>query len=322
MDISLIILTIIIIIIIIICISLISYNMYKVNKLNNEVSNIDSVQNNIISFINKKESRFSDSIFINNIKNFFIIYNTYMIKNIYSKICIKNIDILVECDNNNSNKAYSDSDLDIEKLNKDFEEIWKLIIEIIKNIEVVFYKKLTQNEITTHIKNYTSSLKQYIEYRNRLPTKKDFNIVLSNIAQIIEIYFTIFFEIVINVVANKEVQDLLYNQFSNEIEKILYTSLHGNMDNLSTFLYTNTTDDNGDISSDLSEFIYYLKLFLSNTIDDTKTKNEENMKNLEETVLEKVGEIPNDPYYNQKYEKAEDLAIEVDDKMRKITNFL
>jgi hypothetical protein len=88
--------------------------MYKVNKLNNEVSNIDSVQNNIISFINKKESRFSDSIFINNIKNFFIIYNTYMIKNIYSKICIKNIDILVECDNNNSNKAYSDSDLDIE----------------------------------------------------------------------------------------------------------------------------------------------------------------------------------------------------------------
>ena len=70
MDITIIILGIIFIIMIIIFISLISYNMYKVSELKNE-----------------QNKRFSNSIFMTNMKNIFFKFNHHLINNIFKQIC-------------------------------------------------------------------------------------------------------------------------------------------------------------------------------------------------------------------------------------------
>ena len=240
MDVAILILGIIFLIIIIIFLSLISYNMYKLSHINNE-------QQNIIKIIeDNNNKRFSNSIFMINVKNIFFRFNNYLINDILKKICkdAERDNFLVKCDEEIKNRQFSD--VKIKQYDTKINEMWKIIITTIKKIETPFYHKYTNSEIDNMIKE-NISLNKFLKLDNELTGQVNLTSLMHNMYfQIIEIYIDIIKDMIDHITDDIELQKSLFNKFKYLIEGIIISFLGENFEDIKSMITSGTDEGTRD----------------------------------------------------------------------------
>ena len=242
MDIVIIILGIIFLIIIIIFLSLISYNIYKLSNINNE-------QQKIIKIIeDKTDKRFSNSIFITNMKNIFFKFNHHLINDILRKICkdSNSDEFFVKCNEDSTDNTLTpldDREFDdgkLKKYNAEINHIWKIIITTIEKIETPFYHKYTDNELDNMIKGKLN-LNKFIEIENQvLLGNRQNSLIIESAVKIYYIYIEIIFDMIKSIINDKELRETLFNKFQLIIETIIIKFLADNFEDIKSMINTGT----------------------------------------------------------------------------------
>lgn len=236
MNIAIVILGIIFFIMIIIFISLISYNMYKLSNLNYE-------QKTIIKIIqNEKNKRFSNSIFMTNMKNIFFKFNYHLINNIFKQICKDtNSDMFyTRCKIDDSTSSPENdrqfSDDFLQKYNKKINEIWDIIITTIKKIETPFYHKYTDEEIDNMI-DYNFDLDEIIYMQNQeMQGNITYNIITANAVKANIIYMQIINDMIKHVTSDSELGMKIFNKFRYVIESIIVKFIKNNISDIKSII--------------------------------------------------------------------------------------
>lgn len=230
MDIGIIILAIIMFFVIIIFISLISYNMYMINNINSTLNtNNDTLKSSIHLMSNRiaifEDQKFSNSIFITNMKELFFGWNRHLVANIYGKICE------AETMSNAGNPLYKCGDEElmakqvnnsyIEANNKKYQELWNIIIDTIKKLEKPFYHKYNHQEIDDFMSKIFD-IDFFIKTANTTILKQEaLDIIISNLTKMLKIYFSIISD-AIRFITNDEVLFAeMYDKFTYEIHQII-----------------------------------------------------------------------------------------------------
>lgn len=203
--------------------------MYKLNAINNEqkiiIKDIKDVEDNI-------NVRFSNSIFMTNIKNIFFRFNNYFINDILKKICkdAERDNYLVKCNKEIKNKKFNDKK--IKQYDTKINEIWNIIITTIKKIETPFYHKYTNNEIDNMIKEKIS-LDKLINIDNKIMSQVNLNFLIYNTyVQIFQIYVDIIMDLIDYVTNDEELKKILFEKFKYIIETIIIAFLGENLDDI------------------------------------------------------------------------------------------
>ena len=331
MDIAIIILGIIFIIIIIIFISLISYNMYKLSNINNE-------QQKIIKIIeDKTDKRFSNSIFMTNMKNIFFKFNHHLINDILRKICkdSNSDDFFVKCNEDSTETPLNDREFDdgkLKKYNAEINHIWKIIITTIEKIETPFYHKYTDNELDNMIKGKLN-LNKFIEIENQvLLGNRQNSLIIESAVKIYYIYIEIIFDMIKSIINDKELRETVFNKFKLIIETIIIKFLADNFEDIKSMINTGTKEGNNDIlralfdnkyakfneinlayEFDDSIDRYYVTPKYRNKeskIDDEIQKNLQRAKKLNDDFIELYPDTQNDGFSESLYSKQNDDVIQ------------
>lgn len=315
MNAVIIILGIIFLIIIIIFLSLISYNMYKLSHINNqqqdiikiindnisynmeEISNTKNEQQNIIRKLNDNTGkRFSNSIFMINMKNIFFRFNNYLINDILKKICKDAEHYSVKCNEEIKNREFNDKQL--KQYNTKINDMWKIIITTIRKIETPFYHKYTDSEINNMIKE-NISLNKFIRLDNKL--RSDVNstsLMYSMYVRIFDIYIDIIRDLIDYVTYDEELKEILLEKFKYLIESIIINYLGENFEDIKSMFTSGTDEDEG-------------------TIDRLITKSSETYNKFNEiNIKDQISESANRYYDTPKYRNKKN---DVDNKQK---NFL
>ena len=309
MNVVILILGIIFIIIIIIIISLISYNMYKLTHINNE-------QQNIIKIIeDNNNKRFSNSIFMINVKNIFFRFNNYFINDIYKKLCM-NVDTnlsytIEECDADSTNAPFSTNDsvqvnfyeaFDID-YHKEFNDMWEIIITTIKKIETPFYHKYTDTEIDNIIKEKIT-LNKVIDIENSKIHVSNQGFVLINAGfKLVDIYMDIISDIINHITDDIELQQSLMFKFKYLIDGIIITFLGENFEDIRSLITSET--DNGKEND-----ILYNKFI--------KTYNKFNEINIKDLFSESVNRYYETPKSRNNFKDLDDITENSKQQFEKI----
>lgn len=266
MNVSIIILTIIIIMMIIIFLSLISYNMYKLNSINSEQKNI------IKNIEDNRNIRFSNSIFMTNMKNIFFRFNNFLIHDILKKIC-KDAEFdnyLVKCNKEIKNRQFNDKK--IKEYNTKINDMWNIIITTIKKIETPFYHKYTNNEIDNMIKEKIS-LDKYIKGENQVMFQvNSTSLIINANVKIFKIYIDIITDLIDYVTNDEELKEILFEKFKYIIETIIIAFLGENLDDILLIL-TGTGTREGKKDRLLTKFSETYTKFDSIDIEDEFDKS-------------------------------------------------
>jgi len=224
--------------------------MYKLTHINNE-------QQNIIKIIeDNTNKRFSNSIFIINVKNIFFRFNNYFINDIYKKLCM-NMDSpqsfeFKECDDADStdnpfhNIRLHDINDNID-YHKEFNDMWEIIITTIKKIETPFYHKYTDTEIDNFIKEKIS-LNKFIEIENR---QRHFSyqssLLITAGVKIVDIYMDIISDMINHIIDDEDLQMSLFSKFKHIIEAIIIGFLGENIEDIKSLITSETDADTVNI---------------------------------------------------------------------------
>jgi hypothetical protein len=301
MDIAIIILGIIFLIMIIIFISLISYTIYKVSDLKNE-------QKTIINTMEyEKNKRFSDSIFMTNMKNIFFKFNHHLINNIFKQICKDtNSDMFyTRCKiedgtpSPENDREYSDDFL--KKYNKKINEVWDIIITTIKKIETPFYHKYTDAEIHNMI-DYNFDLEQILYMQNEeLRGNITYNIIMSNAIKANIIYMQIINDMIKHVTSDAELGMKIFTKFRYLIESIFVKFIKNNISDIKSIIEISNQEAGNLLDNKFDELgVKFGKIDIRDEIDNSLNR----YANLPET--------------KNKYDELMDLSKNTDQQLDEI----
>jgi|SaaInl6LU_22_DNA_1037377.scaffolds.fasta_scaffold11899_2 hypothetical protein len=301
MDIAIIILGIIFLIMIIIFISLISYTIYKVSDLKNE-------QKTIINTMEyEKNKRFSDSIFMTNMKNIFFKFNHHLINNIFKQICKDtNSDMFyTRCKiedgtpSPENDREYSDDFL--KKYNKKINEVWDIIITTIKKIETPFYHKYTDAEIHNMI-DYNFDLEQILYMQNQeLKGNITYNIIMSNAIKANIIYMQIINDMIKHVTSDSELGMKIFTKFRYLIESIFVKFIKNNISDIKSIIEISNQEAGNLLDNKFDELgVKFGKIDIRDEIDNSLNR----YANLPET--------------KNKYDELMDLSKNTDQQLDEI----
>lgn len=261
--------------------------MYKLNSINNQ-------QKNIIKDIeNNRDIRFSNSIFMTNMKNIFFRFNNYFINDILKKICTdaERDNYLVKCNKEIKNKKFNDKK--IKQYDTKINEMWNIIITTIKKIETPFYHKYTNDEIDNMIKEKIS-LDKLINVDNKIMSQVNMTSLMYNTYfQIFQIYVDIIMDLIDYVTNDEELKEILFEKFKYIIETIIIAFLGENLDDilliltgpgtregkrdrlLTKFSETYTKFDNINIEDEFNKSLdrFYETSKYRNKLNDIEEKN-------------------------------------------------
>lgn len=301
MDIAIIILGIIFLIMIIIFISLISYNMYKVSELKNE-------QNIIVKTIqDEKNKRFSNSIFMTNMKNIFFKFNHHLINNIFKQICKDtNSDMFyTRCKMEDgtpspeNDRQFSDDFL--KKYNKKINEVWDIIIATIKKIETPFYHKYTDEEIDNMI-DYNFDLDNIIYMQNyEMKGKITYSIIMTNVVKANTIYMQIINDMIKHVTNDAKLAMKIFNKFRYVIESIIVKFIKNNISDIKSIIEI-TNEEAGNL--------------LDNKFDELGVKFNE--IDISREINNSLNRYTNSPEVKNKYDQLMDLSKNTRQQLDKI----
>ena len=301
MDIAIIILGIIFLIMIIIFISLISYNMYKVSELKNE-------QNTIVKTIqDEKNKRFSNSIFMTNMKNIFFKFNHHLINNIFKQIC-KDTDsdmFYTRCKiedgtpSPENDRQFSDDFL--QKYNKKINEVWDIIITTIKKIETPFYYKYTDEEIDNMI-DYNFDLDEIIYMQNQeMQGNITSSIIMTNIVKANIIYMQIINDMIKHVTSDAELGMKIFNKFRYVIEGIFVKFIKNNISDIKSIIAMSNQEAGDLLDSKFNELgVKFDEIDISREIDNS------------------LNRYTNSPEIKNKYDQLMDLSKNTQQQLDKI----
>lgn len=290
MDIAIIILGIIFLIMIIIFISLISYNMYKVSELKNE-----------------QNKRFSNSIFMTNMKNIFFKFNHHLINNIFKQICKDtNSDMFyTRCKMEDgtpspeNDRQFSDDFL--KKYNKKINEVWDIIIATIKKIETPFYHKYTDEEIDNMI-DYNFDLDNIIYMQNyEMKGKITYSIIMTNVVKANIIYMQIINDMIKHVTNDVKLAAKIFNKFRYVIERIFVKFIKNNISDIKSIIEI-TNEEAGNL--------------LDNKFDELGVKFNE--IDISREINNSLNRYTNSPEVKNKYNKLVDLSKNTRQQLDKI----
>lgn len=301
MDIAIIILGIIFLIMIIIFISLISYNMYKVSELKNE-------QNTIVKTIqDEKNKRFTNSIFMTNMKNIFFKFNHHLINNIFKQICKDtNSDMFytrckIKDDTPSPENDRQFSDDFLKKYNKKINELWDIIIMTIKKIETPFYHKYTDQEIDNMI-DYNFDLEQIIYMQNQeLRGTITSNIIMTNIIKANIIYMQIINDMIKHVTSDAELGMKIFTKFRYLIESIFVKFIKNNISDIKSIIAI-SNEEAGNL--------------LDNKFDELGVKFDE--IDIRDEIDNSLRRYTNSPEIKNKYDQLMDLSKNTQQQLDKI----
>jgi hypothetical protein len=220
--------------------------MYKLSNINNE-------QQNIIKIIeDNTNKRFSNSIFIINMKNIFFRFNNYLINDIFKKICMyadsnnSNRIYLKECDEDSTNNPFHIDDKELKQYNEKANDMWKIVITTIKKIETPFYHKYTDSEIDNMIKE-KFSLNKFIENENHnLHTSYKGSLLITAGVKIVGIYMDIISDMINHIIDDIELQKSLFKKFKYLIEGIIIGFLGENFEDIKSMITSGTHEGTRD----------------------------------------------------------------------------
>lgn len=301
MNIAIIILSIIFLIMIIIFISLISYTIYKVSDLKKE-------QKNIISTVEyEKNKRFSDSIFMINMKNIFFKFNHHLINNIFKQICKDtNSDMFytrckIEDGTPSPENDRQFSDDFLKKYNKKINEVWDIIITTIKKIETPFYYKYTDEEINNMI-DYNFDLDEIIYMQNQeMQGNITSGIIMSNAIKAKIIYMQIINDMIKHVTNDSELGMKIFNKFRYLIESIIVKFIKNNISDIKSIIAI-SNEKAGNL--------------LDNKFDKLLVKFDE--IDIRDEIDNSLNRYANLPETKNKYEELMDLSKNTDQQLDKI----
>ena len=289
MNIVIIILGIIFFIMIIIFISLISYNMYKVSNLNYE-------QKTIIKIIqNEKNKRFSNSIFMTNMKNIFFKFNYHLINNIFKQICKDtNSDMFytrckIEDSTSSPENDRQFSDDFLQKYNKKINEIWDIIITTIKKIETPFYHKYTDEEIDNMI-DYNFDVDEIIYVENlELRGNITYNIIKTNAVKANIIYMQIINDMIKHVTSDTELGIKIFTKFRYYIELIFVKFIKNNISDIKSIIAISNEEAGNLLDKKFEELVVkYDEIDIRDEIDNSVNRytNSSETKNKYDQLME------------------------------------
>lgn len=301
MDIVIIILGIIFIIMIIIFILLISYNMYKVSNLNNEQITIIKTINDV------KNKRFSNSIFITNMKNIFFKFNYHLIYNIFKQICkdtnsnIYFTKCKIEDGTSSPENDRQFTDEILEKYNKKIYDIWDIIITTIKKIETPFYREYADLEIDNML-NYNFDLDEIIYMQNEeLYGNITYNTIISNTIKANNIYMEILNDMIKHLTNDTELGKKIFDKFKYIIESIIVKFIKNNITDIKSIIAI-SNEEAGNL--------------LDNKFNQLGVKfNEINIRNEFDKSLDRYANLPKT---KNKYDELIDLGKNTNQQLEKI----
>ena len=301
MDIAIIILGIIFLIMIIIFISLISYTIYKVSDLKKE-------QKNIISTVEyEKNKRFSNSIFMTNMKNIFFKFNHHLINNIFKQICkdTNNDMFYTRCKiedgtpSPENDRQFSDDFL--KKYNKKINEIWDIIIATIKKIETPFYHKYTDEEIDNMI-DYHFDLDEIIYMQNyEMKGNIAYSIIMTNAVKANIIYMQIINDMIKHVTNDSELAMKIFNKFRYVIEGIFVKFIKNNISDIKSIIAI-SNEEAGNL--------------LDNKFNELDVKFDE--IDIRREINNSLNRYTNSPEVKNKYDQLMDLSKNTQQQLDKI----
>jgi len=301
MDIAIIILSIIFLIMIIIFISLISYNMYKVSELKNEQKTI------ITTIQDEKNKRFSNSIFMTNMKNIFFKFNNHLINNIFKQICKDtNSDMFytrckIEDGTPSPENDNQFSDDFLEKYDNKINEVWDIIITTIKKIETPFYHKYTDAEIDNMI-DYNFDLDEIIYMQNQeMQGNITYNIIMSNAIKANIIYMQIINDMIKHVTNDSELGMKIFNKFKYVIESIIVKFIKNNITDIKSIIAI-SNEEAGDL--------------LDNKFDELGVKFDE--IDIRDEIDNSLNRFTNSSEIKNKYDQLMDLSKNTQQQLDKI----
>ena len=297
-----------------------------------EISNTKNEQQNFIKKINDATGkRFSNSIFMINMKTIFFKFNNHYINNILKQICIDSGSISFRKCNEDSIDSPSDDrqfdDKKIEQYNNNINDVWQIVINTIKKIETPFYYKYTNNEIDIMIKDKLN-LDKLIDFENkRLLFSKKGDLIKNTTYEIVDIYTNILYDMINYVTNDVELKDALFKKFKLIIHRLIIMFINENLSSFGNLFNAENVSQveeilkNITVETDNTKWHTPLDKSVTNYYKTPEYKNKDGeLKKLAKNNLQQFRKLDND--FRDLEESLSTQEYDYDDKLFHNSTFI